>query len=210
MQRIHKQRARLILVLVVGLWGATVWGLTTGAFTGGEPAAAQTCHNIDDIPVGQCPAPASGSASPTGSATPSRSPSASRTPTPTPSSPSPRPTQSSSPSPSPSGSTPPPPSVQEADSDISIAYDARRNSFKGRVTSGKARCETGRRVTIKKVKKGKDATAGRDRTNRRGKWSLRERNPRGRYYAKVAEKSYAGNNNRTIICKAARSRTIRP
>lgn len=204
MQKVQKQRARIILALVAALWGATVWGLTTGRFTGGDPATAQTCHTNTAIPIGQCPTPSRAS----GSATPSASGSPSRTPSSSPSSARPTPTPTPTPTPSPSQTTPPPPSVDREDSDISIAY--RQGSFEGRVSSDRARCESGRKVTLKRVKKGKDAAAGRDRTNRKGKYGVRERNARGRYYAQVARKQYAGRNNKTIVCKAARSRTIRP
>jgi hypothetical protein len=99
--------------------------------------------------------------------------------------------------------------VRRVDSDISIAYKERKNAFAGAVSSGNNRCKAARRVTVKRVKRGKDATVGKDRTNRRGKYRVGERNPDGRYYAKVARKSFAGRNNTTIVCKGARSRTIR-
>ena len=209
MQKIHKQRARIILVLVAALWVGTVTALSMGAFEPNDVARAQACQTLDpDLPL-YCPPPAqsSGSAKPSGAATPSAT--GSRTPTPTPSR-SATPTQSSSPSPSPSQTTPPPPSIQTFDSRITIAYNGRRNVFTGRVTSESARCEAGRGVVVKKVKRGKDATVGKARTNRRGRYAVAERNAEGRYYSKVKRKQFAGRNNRTIVCKPARSRTIRP
>lgn len=203
-----RRTARTILAIVAGLWIATVYVLSVGAVPPSPQAHAQDCLP-GDPGFPECeeeegsPSP---SPSPSGSPSPSPSPSGS---SPQPSG-SPSPSGSASPSPSPSSSqtTPPPPSIDEQDSSLSISY--KRGAFKGRVRSDSRRCETGRRIVLKKVKPGKDATVGRDRTDGDGRWKIPKRKPEGRYYAKAKRKQYDGGDNRTIVCKAARSRTIRP
>lgn len=208
----RRRTARVILAIVAGLWIATVYALSVGAVQPGFQATSQTtCQTVDPgLPL-PCPKP---TPSPSGSRSPTPRPSPSGSPTP---SPSPSPSRSASPtpmqsppgsSPSPTQSTPPPPSVREYSSNISIAY--KQGAFKGRVRSQSARCETGRRVTLKKVKPGSDATVGKGRTDGDGRWRIPKRDPEGRYYAKVKRRQFDGGGNRTIVCKAARSRTIRP
>lgn len=95
-------------------------------------------------------------------------------------------------------------------SSVSIRHDNRPHVFKGRVRSGPARCRRGRQVVVKEVRRGRDATEGRDRTNRRGRW--RERHNRfgaGRYYARVTRKTFTNQFGDTIVCRPDRSRRIR-
>jgi hypothetical protein len=58
-------------------------------------------------------------------------------------------------------------------------------------------------VKVKKKAK-KTKTVGRSLTNQKGKWKVPEPNANGRYFAQVSKRK-VGN----IVCKEARSRTIR-
>jgi hypothetical protein len=221
MGSMKRRSARAILIGVVVVWAVGLWMLNVGAAEvfGGSAAQATPCEITEPIPLppgceespspspsdSQSTSPSRTTSSPTRttSSPTSQSPSPSRSPSPSPS----RTTQS--PTPSSTQTTPPPPSLQEVDSRITIAH--RREGFLGRVSSRNNRCERRRRVVLKRVKRGRDKTVSRDLTNRRGKWKIRMPNPRrGRYYATVNAKSFAGRNNRTIRCKRARSRRIRP
>jgi hypothetical protein len=73
------------------------------------------------------------------------------------------------------------------------------------VKSPEADCERGRKIALKKKKKGRDANAGTDVSKRAGSWKVRVQNARGRYYA-VAAKSRVG----TTTCKPGQSKAIRP
>lgn len=137
-------------------------------------------------PIG-VPADESTCPSPTGTGTTSPSPSTT--------SPSPTPTNTS-PSPTPTNTTPPPPVV--AESTITINYDG--NSFDGKVKSDLRKCRKDRKVVAKKVKPGRDKKVGSDTTNRRGKYSILERNADGTYYT-VAKKKTIGN----VTCLRDRS-----
>jgi hypothetical protein len=78
-------------------------------------------------------------------------------------------------------------------------------TFKGKVKSPETDCERGRKVTLKKKKKGPDATAGSSVSRRNGGWSVREPRAKGRYYALVAKQKVG-----TTTCGRAESRTIKP
>jgi hypothetical protein len=79
-----------------------------------------------------------------------------------------------------------------------------RGKFRGRVNSVRNPCERRRRVVLKKVRPGPDRTVGRDRTNAQGRWRINKPNAKGRFYARAVKKETA-----TIICRPARSRTVR-
>ena len=85
----------------------------------------------------------------------------------------------------------------------------RNGTFKGIVRSSNKKCRTGRLVKVKKQRRGRDATVGRDRTNRSGAWSERERRARGRYYAVAAKKRFTQRNGTIVICRSDKSPTIR-
>jgi len=93
---------------------------------------------------------------------------------------------------------------------VTIRHRFSPHVFKGRVSSGPARCERGRTVVVKEVRAGRDAVEGRDRTNREGRWrEPHDRFGAGRYYAKVLRKRFTNRFGDTIICRADRSDTIR-
>lgn len=212
-----RRTTRGIFVAVLVMWVVALWGLSVGAVQP-RPAAAQldqldqVCETVEGGPTidpeDECPTPSNTSASPSKSSSSSSRP-------PTTSSPSSAsPTGSSSPSstgtgsPSPTGTqspTPPPPSIKEYNSSVTIRY--RGGGFRGRVRSSSDRCEPTRSVVVKRVKRGRDEAVGKTRTDQAGSWQVRS-SAKGKYYAKVKAKSYAGRNNRTIKCKPARSRTI--
>jgi hypothetical protein len=75
-----------------------------------------------------------------------------------------------------------------------------RGKFRGRVKSSLGACRRGRRVLVKKVRSGPDATVGTDRANRRGKWRVRKPNARGRFYAQVRKNAQ---------CRGDRSKIVR-
>lgn len=80
--------------------------------------------------------------------------------------------------------------------------------FKGRVRAGKSVCKKKRKVVLKKVKKGRDRTVGRDKTNRRGVYKIFKRRAKGRYYTKMKHREVAKNGN-IINCTKARSKTVK-
>lgn len=104
---------------------------------------------------------------------------------------------------SPPGSSPSPTESEEPteeDSTVTIKYGNKK--FSGAVKSDSAACERARDVSIKK-KGGK--VVGKDKTDARGKYSVRYPKPKGkRYFAKVAPKEAGG-----TTCNGAKSKTIK-
>ena len=95
-------------------------------------------------------------------------------------------------------------------STITIAYRAGRvDAFNGKVGSDEPMCKRARDVTIKKVKKGNDATVGKGATNARGVYKIPERNANGKFYALVAKSTTENDDGASVTCQAAKSRTIR-
>jgi hypothetical protein len=94
-------------------------------------------------------------------------------------------------------------------SNISIRYRQSRNRFRGSVGSADQECQSGRRVTVKKVRQGRDRVIGRTVTTSFGNWSLRKSVDRGRYYANVAKKTFVASNGDTVNCLFDRSPRIR-
>ncbi len=89
--------------------------------------------------------------------------------------------------------------VKRLKSRVSIA-----KRFKGKVRSRAGKCESRRKVVLKKVRKGPDRRIGRDRTNKRGGYRIAKPGTKGRVYAVAKRKKLP-----TKICKKARSRTVR-
>ncbi|HYO61553.1 MAG TPA: hypothetical protein VEU29_06615 [Actinomycetota bacterium] len=101
----------------------------------------------------------------------------------------------------------------KCNSTVTIAYEAGKNpKFTGKVGSDEPMCKRARNVTVKKLKRGKDATFGKAVTNARGKYTVPSRNDnlRGRFYARVAKATVENDDGQTITCLGARSRAIRP
>lgn len=100
----------------------------------------------------------------------------------------------------------PAPSVVNSASSVTYRYDANANAHKGQVASRRAICQRGRKVVVKEVGKGR---VGSDRTNRAGNWKVRDRNAKGRFFAKVTKQRKTRANGTVVICKADRSPTVR-
>jgi hypothetical protein len=141
--------------------------------------------------TGASPGPSSSSPSPTASST---------SPSPTASSTSPSPTQSSA-SPTPTETTPPPPVIYPSTTTLKV----NGNKFTGKVKSRHANCRRGRNVLLKKEKPGKDKTVGKDRTNRRGTYSIKEKNPNGTYYTVAKTKRFTTGAGGPVTCDSDRS-----
>jgi hypothetical protein len=103
--------------------------------------------------------------------------------------------------------------TRRARSRVTIRYKGRLDRFQGRVVSRRARCERRRLVLLVKARRGiSDRVIDRDRTNRRGRWRIPRRRPRGRFYAIVVRRLSTtgyGPGPHRHICKRDRSRTIR-
>ena len=142
---------------------------------------------------------------PTGPATGTQSPStASPSPTATSTtSPTPTNTQTQSPSPTP---TPEPDPVVEP-TNTTINYNGR--AFTGKTKSDLAKCRRGRTVVLKKVRDGRDKTVGTDRTNRRGNYSITQRNANGKYYSVAKKKTFINGQGAQVTCRKDRSPTKR-
>lgn len=222
--RSSKWPARFALFISLVMFGAVVGPLSAFGQTTDVPIALQTTSSPSGSGSVSPSRPASGSpsgsasSSPSGSASASGSPSGSASASPSASqspcrfSPAPPPVCPASPG-SPSGSGSPTPSGSSTggggetyDSTLTIAYGNDR--FSGAVRSD-GKCKPGRKVIVRKIRRGPDLLVGRDTTNRRGRWSVGEPDAaRGRYYAKVLKRVYTLTDT-AITCRGDRSKTIR-
>jgi cysteine-rich repeat protein len=75
---------------------------------------------------------------------------------------------------------------------LTVRFIGEINVFKGRVTSSKAACESGRRVSVFRVASGPDVRVRSDRTDGVGRWQVVYNAPTDDYYAKVARKDLGG------------------
>ena len=80
-------------------------------------------------------------------------------------------------------------------------------SFQGQVNSSDAACEQGRRVVVKRAKRGPDRVVGRDVTDQSGAYQIPANNPSGRFYAVATKK--AGGATGGGSCLKARSKRVR-
>jgi hypothetical protein len=82
--------------------------------------------------------------------------------------------------------------------------------YHGKVQSEAPKCVRGRRVTLFERRSGPDRKVGRDRTNRRGRWTVKvppdELEPQDRFYAKVSRKLNIVSGE-GYVCRGDRSRT---
>jgi len=97
-----------------------------------------------------------------------------------------------------------------ASSRINIKHTRAPHRFAGRVKSGEQSCVGGgRRVVIKKVRRGPDRIVARTRTNGRGEYSARHRKGgAGRYYAVAQGQTFVEDIDETT-CTRAQSATKR-
>jgi hypothetical protein len=77
-------------------------------------------------------------------------------------------------------------------------------TFEGKVRSSDAACVQGRKVLVKRVKKGPDRVVGQDITNDSGAYRVPAQNPSGRFYAIATRKAGGGGD-----CLKARSKKVR-
>jgi hypothetical protein len=120
------------------------------------------------------------------------------------------PTPTPSPSPTSQPPPPPPPTIPTvAKSSISIRYQAAGGSFRGVVKSSEPRCVPERKVRLKKVRGDAARTVARTTARTSGKWSIDFRSPHGRFYAQTPQRDVRDDDGKTIVCRGARSRTIR-
>ncbi|MGH2699558.1 MAG: hypothetical protein ACRDJL_10245 [Actinomycetota bacterium] len=104
------------------------------------------------------------------------------------------------------GSGPP---ANTAESKTNLKHRARPHRFLGKVKSDDARCISGRKLVIKKVRRGKDRVVARTTSRGNGKWSApHKRGGRGRYYA-VVKRLMIQDGAGTIRCLGGRSSTKR-
>jgi hypothetical protein len=103
--------------------------------------------------------------------------------------------------PPPNGTTPPTPS--EFTRTLSIAYTEKTEMFKGRLRAQSLGCVSERKVKLFQKEKGSDPKLGSDATDQKGKYSVKEKNAEGKFYAEVKRTSVSGG-----ICLAAQSKTI--
>lgn len=153
-------------------------------------------HRVTGTGASPSPSPSTTSPSPTPSTT---------SPSPTPSTTSPSPTSSptSSPtaSPSPTTTTPPPPVAYSS----TTTLKHKGNKFFGKVKSDLKRCTRGRNTLLKKEMPGKDKTVGKDKTNKKGQYSIKEPNADGTYYTIAKAKSFTDGSGRPVTCAKDKS-----
>lgn len=170
--------------------------------SGGEGTASPTPAESDPGPIPTLPLP-----------TGSQSPSPTGSPSPTSSSEIPAPamtTPESTPTPGETPVTSPPDSTTKCQTRITLRYRANKQRFSGEVRSGKAVCERGRRVLLKRDrKKGRDRTVATTVSRRRGKYRipLPDRNGR-RFYTKAPRQVVTTASGQEIVCMADRSRSV--
>jgi hypothetical protein len=93
---------------------------------------------------------------------------------------------------------------------VGINYSSSKNAFHAKVTSAAVECLIDRRVSLKKVRPGKDKTLGRDITNANGKWSIGGfPSPHGTFYAKVKEETVQATGGPLIVCSSDRSKKLK-
>jgi hypothetical protein len=82
--------------------------------------------------------------------------------------------------------------------------------YHGKVKSEAPKCVRGRRVTLFERRSGPERKVDRDRTNRRGRWTvkvpLEDLQPQDRFYAKVGRKLNIVSGE-GFVCRGDRSRT---
>lgn len=94
----------------------------------------------------------------------------------------------------------PAPSVVNGSTTLSHKYSG--NKHNGKVGSNRKICRRGRTVIVKEPGQG---IVGSDRTNRRGKWSVRDADADGRFTSKVRKQTKRRPDGTRVRCRAARA-----
>jgi hypothetical protein len=88
-------------------------------------------------------------------------------------------------------------------------YPASR-TFRGWLDSSKAKCIRNRTVKLFKYRPGPNHKMATRKTARNGHWKVRrQRNPKGRFYAKTTVKKFTTKSGLRVICDAHRSGTLK-
>jgi hypothetical protein len=103
----------------------------------------------------------------------------------------------------------PPGKKERIPTTLTIRYDRNRNRFKGAALSVRKACRRDRLVRVRRHRRGPNPVVGTEITNRKGKWSLRRRPRRGRFYALTPRKLFTYPDGTTVICQTDRAPTIR-
>lgn len=117
--------------------------------------------------------------------------------------------ESESPSPTPTTGR-----ARNCDSGISLNYNGpnrknpERREFAGRVSSQEDECKVGRKVILKKKKKGRDRTIEATVTRKKGSFRMPVKRANGVYYAKTPRERVAADDG-PVICGAAKSNFVK-
>ena len=92
--------------------------------------------------------------------------------------------------PTPPPETGPPPSTPDPIARrLGIRYAEKKDAFRGRLISQSPACVSAQKVKVFEGQKGKDPRVGKATTQANGKYLVEEKNPEGRFYAKVKQTS---------------------
>jgi hypothetical protein len=94
---------------------------------------------------------------------------------------------------------------------VTINFKRSKNLFFGKLKSSFEGCKPGRKVRLKKVKKGADPTVGKDTSGSDGSWSIKKTNgrrfPNGKYYAIAKPKTLTTIGGDQVDCQKGKSKT---
>lgn len=109
--------------------------------------------------------------------------------------------ETESPSPTPTSGE-----ARNCSSSISLKYKSK--TFSGAVSSQEKECEVGRKVLLKKKKKGKDRTIETTVTNNKGSYEMPVTKAKGKYYTQTPKEKVAAEDG-PVNCGAAKSDTVK-
>ena len=96
--------------------------------------------------------------------------------------------------------------ARNCSSDISLKY--KNKTFSGSVKSQEDECEVGRKVVLKKKKKGRDRTIETTLTSRKGAYEMPVAKAKGKYYTKTPKENVSADDG-PVNCGAAKSNTVK-
>ena len=96
--------------------------------------------------------------------------------------------------------------ARNCSSDISLRYKG--GEFSGSVKSPEDECEVGRKVLLKKKKKGRDRTIETTLTNNRGAYEMPANKAKGKYYTQTPKEKVSADDG-PVNCGAATSDTVK-
>ena len=88
---------------------------------------------------------------------------------------------------------------------MTIRFNRGNDLFHGFVRSDPG-CVSGRKLVLKKVKRGRDRAVGHDTSNGSGEWSIREPNANGTYYAIAKPMSFFTSDGDEVDCLKGHSK----